>query len=85
MKRPLDTRTAVPNDMIREIRREGEGAGHRECGCSSLRVREWILMMNSAGVEISITGLVREMVRAPNPMPLFFFILFFIFFFICFV
>jgi len=65
--------------MIREVRREGEGAAHGECGCSSLRVRSWwMLTMNSHGVEISIAGCVREMVRDPNPLP-FFFSLFFLF------
>jgi len=55
--------------MMTERRREGEGAPHGECGCSSLRVREWMLTMNSHGVEISIAGYVAEMVRDPNPMP----------------
>jgi len=56
--------------MIREVRREGEGAAHGECGCSSLRVRWWwMLTMNSHGVEISIARCVEEMVRDPNPMP----------------
>ena len=32
--------------------------------------------MNSHGVEISIAGCVREMVRDPNPMPFFFFFFF---------
>jgi len=68
-KRPLETRTPGPQDMIREVRREGEPAAHRECGCSSLRVREWMLAMNSHGVEISIAGCVAEMVRGANPMP----------------
>ena len=53
--------------MIREVRREGEGAAHGECGCSSLRVRWWwMLTMNSHGVEISIVGCVREMVGGPK-------------------
>ena len=39
-------------------------------------------MMNSHGVEISIAGCVREMVRDPNPMSFFFFFLFFV---MCFV
>jgi len=70
-QRPLETRTPGPKDMIREVRREGEGAAHGEGGCSSLRVRWWwMLTMNSHGVEISIAGCVEEMVRAPNPMPL---------------
>jgi len=38
-------------------------------------------MMNSHGVEISIAGCVREMVRDPNPMPFFLFFTFFIFYF----
>jgi len=64
--------------MIREVRREGEGAAHGECGCSSLRVRcWWMLTINSHGVEISIAGCVREMVRDPNLMPFFFFFFFF--------
>ena len=33
--------------------------------------------MNSYGIEISIAGCVREMVRDPNPMPFFFFFFFF--------
>jgi len=67
--------------MIREVRREGGGAANGECGCSSLRVRWWwVLTMNSNGIEISIAGCVREMVRDPNLMPFFF--LFFFFFFI---
>jgi len=38
--------------------------------CSSLRVRGWwMLTMNSHGVEISIAGCVREMVRDPNALP----------------
>ena len=63
-------------DMIREVRREGEGAAQRECRCSSLRVRKWMLTMDSHGVEISITGCVAEMVRDPNLMPFLFFIFF---------
>jgi len=60
--------------MIREVRREGEGAAHGECGCSSVRVGWWwMLTMNSHGVEISIAGCVEEMVRDPNPMSFFFF------------
>ena len=56
--------------MMREVEREGEGAAHGECGCSSLRVRWWwMLTMNSHGVEISIAGCVREMVRDPNILP----------------
>jgi len=47
----------------------GRGAAHGECGCSSLRVRGWMLTMNSHGVEISIAGCVEEMVRDPNPTP----------------
>jgi len=72
-KRPLATRPPESKDMIREVRREGEGAAHRDCGCSSLRVREWMLTMNSHGVEISIAGCVAEIVRGPNIMPFFFF------------
>jgi len=69
-KRPLETRTPGPKDMIREVRREGGGAAHRECGCSSLRVRGWwMLMMKSDSVKISIAGCVEEMVRDPNPKP----------------
>ena len=65
--------------MMREVRREGEGAAQGECGCSSVRVRWWwMLTMNSHGVEISIAGCVEEMVRDLNPMPFFFFFLFFI-------
>jgi len=65
--------------MIREVRREEEGAAHGECRCSSMRVWGWwMLTMNSHGVEISITGCVEEMVRDPNPM---FSILFFFFLF----
>jgi len=64
--------------MIREVRLEGEGAAHRVCGCSSRGVRLWwMLTMNSHGVEISIAGCVREMVRDPNPMPFFSFFPFF--------
>ena len=56
----------------------GGGAAHRECGCSSLRVREWwMLTRNSHGIEISIAGGVQEMVRDPNPKPLFFIFSFF--------
>jgi len=62
--------------MIREVRREGEGAADGECGCSSLRVREWMLTMNSHAVEISIAGSVEEMVRDPNPKSFFFLLLF---------
>ena len=66
--------------MIREVRREGEGAAHGECGCSSLRVQWWwMLTMNSHGVEISIARCVTEIVRAPNLMPFFFFFFFFFF------
>jgi len=55
--------------MIREVRLEGEGAAHGECGCSTLRVRWWwMLTMNSHGIEISIAGCVEEMVRNPNLM-----------------
>jgi len=59
-----------PKNMIREVRREGEGAAHGEFGCSSLRVPWWwMLTINSHGVEISIAGCVREMVRPSNLMP----------------
>jgi len=73
--------------MIREVRREGEGAADGECGCSSLRVQWWcMLTMNSHGVEISIAGCIRKMVRNPNPMPFLFFLFSFFFFsFMCFV
>jgi len=37
-KRPLETRTPGPKDMIREVRREGKGSAHGECGCSLQRV-----------------------------------------------
>jgi len=36
-----------------------------------------MLTGNSHGVEISITGCVREMVRDPNPMPFFIFFIFY--------
>jgi len=42
-----------------------------------------MLTMNSRGVEISIAGCVREMVRHPNPAPFFF--LFFFFHVLCFI
>jgi len=42
-----------------------------------------MLTMNSDGVEISIAGCVREMVRDPNPMPFFFFHFFQFHFFSC--
>jgi len=42
-----------------------------------------MLTMNSHGVEFSIAGCVREMVRDPNPMSFFFFLC--LFFFQCFV
>ena len=91
-KRPLETRTPGPKNMIREVRREGEGAAHGVCGCSSLRVRGWwMLTMNSHAVAISIAGCVEEMVggveemvRDPNPMSLGFFSFFFFFFFLFF-
>ena len=52
-KRPLETRTPGPKDMIREIRKEGEDAAQGECGCSALRVRWWWMWtINSHGVEI---------------------------------
>jgi len=41
-----------------------------------------MLTMNSHGVEISIAGCVREMVRDPNRMPFFSFFSFFFFSFI---
>jgi len=60
--------------MMREVRREEEGAAEGECGCSSLRVRWWwMLTMNSHGVEISIARCVRKMVRDPNLLSFFFF------------
>jgi len=60
--------------MMREVRREGEGAAHRECGCSSLRVRWWwMLTINSHGVEISIAGCVREMTQIPCLLFFFFY------------
>jgi len=43
-----------------------------------------MLTMNSHGIEISIAGCVREMVRDPNPMSFFLSIFFFFFFFIFF-
>jgi len=53
--------------MIREVRWEGQGAAHGECGCSSLRVRWWwMLTIKSHGVQISIAGYVEEMVRRPK-------------------
>jgi len=56
--------------MISEVRREGGGAAHGECRCSSLRVGGWwMLTINSHGVEISIAECVEEMVRDPNPIP----------------
>ena len=41
-----------------------------------------MLTMSSPGVEISIAGYVREMVRDPHPMPIFFSFFFFLFFII---
>jgi len=41
--------------------------------------------MNSHGVEISIAGCVREMVRDPNPMPFFFLSFFLLYFQFCFL
>jgi len=55
--------------MIREVRREGQGAAYGECACSLLRVREWMLTMNSHGVEFSIAGGVEEIVCDPYLMP----------------
>jgi len=52
--------------MTREVKREGEGAADGECACSSLGVREWMLTMNSHGVEISIAWCVEEMVCGPQ-------------------
>ena len=53
-------------------------AAHRDCVCSSLRVGWWwMLTMNSHGVEISIAGCVREMVRAEISCLFFSFFLFF--------
>jgi len=77
-KGPLETRTPGPKNMMREVRREGGGAAHGKCGCSSLRVRWWgMLTMNSHGVEFAIAGCGREMVRDPNPMSSFFLFFFF--------
>jgi len=70
-----------PKEMIREVRREGKGAAHGECGCSSLRVRGRMLTMNSHGVEFSIAGGVEELVRYPNPRSFFLFFYFFLLFF----
>jgi len=39
VKQLLETRTPKPKEMMREVRREGGGAAHRECGCNSLRVQ----------------------------------------------
>jgi len=69
--------------MIREVTQEGEGAAHGDYGCSSLSLQEWILMMNSHGVEILIAGCVAEMVRDPNPISFFLFFFFFFFFVSC--
>ena len=57
-KRSPRNKGARPEDMIREVK---VGGG----GCSSLGVRGggWVTM-NSHGVEISIAGGVRKMVRA---------------------
>ena len=51
------------------------GAAHGECWCSSMRVRGggWVTM-NSHGVEISIAGGVRKMVRVPTPTHFLFFL-----------
>jgi len=70
--------------MIREVRHEGGGGAHGKCECSSLRVRGWMLTMNSHGIEISIAGCVEEMVCGPNPTPFFLFLFFFFFFFFSF-
>ena len=72
--------------MIREVRREEEGAAHGECECSSLRVRWWwMFTMTSHGVEISIAGCVAEMVHDPSSMSSFFnFLIFMFIFFIIF-
>jgi len=64
-KRPLETRTPGPKDMIRQVRGQGEGAAHGACGRSSLKVREWMLTMNSHGVEILIAGYIEVTVRYP--------------------
>ena len=70
--------------MMREVRREGEGAADGECGCSLLRVRGWwMLTMNSPCFEILIAGCVREMVSDSNLISFFSFSFFFsLFFFI---
>ena len=70
----LERRTAGPEEMIREVRRQGGGAAPGECGYSPLRVRGgWMLTINSQGIQISIAGCVGEIVRDPNLMPFFFF------------
>jgi len=46
----LETRTPKSKNMIREVRQEGGGAAHRECGCSSLRVR--VQLTESAGMDV---------------------------------
>jgi len=46
-KQPLQTRTPTPKDLMREVRWEGGGAAHGECGCSSLRVQ--VQLTESAG------------------------------------
>ena len=52
-KRPLERRKLGFKDMIRQVRQEGRGAAHGECGCSSIRVRGWrMLTMNSHCIEI---------------------------------
>jgi len=78
-KLPLETRTPGPKDIMREVSQEGESAAHGGCGCSSLRVPEWIFTINSHSVEILIARCVGEMVRDPNPMSFFFLFSFFLF------
>ena len=67
-KRSPRNKCARPEDIIREVK---AGWG----GCSLLRVQGGgLVTRNSHGVEISITGGVRKMVRDPTPGFVFFFL-----------
>ena len=69
----------TPRNEYAKAQEQDQGIRVGSGWCSSLRVQGcgWVTMI-SHGVEISITGGVKKMIRDPTPKPFFFFLFFFL-------
>jgi len=78
-------KTAGNKEAKAQVHDKGSKVGGGGCSLQrvwmplSESVGNWMSMINSHGVEISITGGVEQMVRGPNSKSLFFFLFFVVF------